>query len=82
MKKFKFAAVAAALGSLVMGVAARAHDAFMAGPAYKLGLVSYAGVPRASGVPDYGDVADGRRSLRRFYGAGRLGGRFACHPTP
>ena len=54
MKKFQFTAISAALGAFVRDAFTRAHDAFMAGPAHRLGLVAYAGVPRASGVPDYG----------------------------
>ncbi len=53
MKKFKFTAVAASAVALLAGVALKAHDALF-GYMSDVGLVAHLGVPRASGIPDYG----------------------------
>lgn len=53
MKKFTFAAIAAAIGTFALGAAQRAHE-ILFNHMSRSGLVLHVGVARASGIPDYG----------------------------
>lgn len=53
MKKFTIASIVAALSGFAHGLALRVHDA-MTTYQGRAGLIAYVGVPRASGIPDYG----------------------------
>ncbi len=53
MKKFTLSAFAAAIGAFAYGVAEKAYSGLVNFQA-RTGAVAYAGVPRASGIPDYG----------------------------
>jgi hypothetical protein len=52
-QKFRLTAIAAAVGAFAYGVAEKAYG-LLVDFQYRTGAVAYSGVPRASGVPDYG----------------------------